>query len=297
MSNIKNYVSTLLALLFLLPTSSMNAQIEGNGKMITKSFDVENVTRFVSNFYADITLDMGIKEGVTITAESNIMDYIGIEVDDNTLSLDQKKWIEPTKRIKIIVGTPNLMEVVMDTHDDLKVVNIVADIFKVNADIGKIILSGEANDLQVKSKNGTIEASNLIVKMASVKIEGYGSAVFNASRKVICDLSEDAKMTNVNEDAKLIDCTNDVKIGVVNETRYIDLKIKNNSFSRKHFVVVGPKPDGRSFSYGFPMMPGAVKKENWTIGTKVYQENSVGARKLLVTLSEENEGQTVKLFN
>lgn len=297
MLNIKNHFLHLLPLLLILSSFSLNAQVEGNGKMITKSFALDKVTNFVSNFYADITLDMSIEEGITISAESNIIDLISIDQDGNTLSLEQKEWIEPSKRIKIIVGAPNLMEVVMDTHDELKVINITADIFSVNAEIGKVILSGNVNDLRITSKNGTIVSSKLESKIASVRIKGDGRAVINTSEKVNCNLSEDARLSNINKEAKLIGCSKGIVGEVTNATRYIDLKIKNNSFSRKHFVVVGPKPDGRSFSYGFPMMPGAVKSEKWTIGTKIYKENSIGGRDLLVTLTEDDEGQTVKLFD
>ncbi len=116
---------------------------------------------------------------------------------------------------------------------------------------------------------------------------------------VDCNIGEDTKLVNINDEATTNGCNeksrNDVQAYAT--TKYINLKIKNNSWSRKHFVVVGTKPNGRNFSYGFPMMPGAVKKERWTVGTKVYKENSLGMRNLLVTLTEEDEGQTVELFN
>ena len=69
------------------------------------------------------------------------------------------------------------------------------------------------------------------------------------------------------------------------------------SESRTHFVVKGPKVDGSYFGYGFPMMPGATKKERWTVGTKVYRINRLGLRKLLVEIKAEDEGQVVKLFD
>ncbi|MHA7057317.1 hypothetical protein ACWGOQ_0008875 [Aquimarina sp. M1] len=51
--------------------------------------------------------------------------------------------------------------------------------------------------------------------------------------------------------------------------KYIKFVIRNNSMTRNHFFVEGPNPDGSKFSYGFPMMPQATRKENWTTGTKV----------------------------
>lgn len=77
---------------------------------------------------------------------------------------------------------------------------------------------------------------------------------------------------------------------------FIKFKIKNNSFNRNHFVVIGPKSNGKMFSYGFPMMPQAERKENWTTGTKVYKVNKLGLRKLLIIIKPEDENKTIKLF-
>lgn len=81
------------------------------------------------------------------------------------------------------------------------------------------------------------------------------------------------------------------------DLRYIDFKIKNNSLKRNAFVVVGPKQDGRTFSYGFSLNPYASKKERWSVGTRIYKESRLGKRELLVTISESDENNTVKLFD
>jgi hypothetical protein len=289
----KNYFTLLLTLILALSITYANAQINGNGKLITKVFELSVIDKFESNFYANITLDMATEPGITITAEENIIGFIGMNVQDGKLSLEQTKWIEPSIRITIVIGAPNLKEVVMDTHDDLKVINISGDVFRVDAEIGKVILSGEVDDLIIKADNSTIDASTAVVN-----ITGNVRATLNVLGTVDCQIGRDAKLVNVNNEASIIGCNENTteEIQEYADTKYIDLKIKNNSWTRKHFVVVGPKPNGRQFSYGFPMMPGAVKKERWTVGTKVYKENSLGMRNLLVTLTEENEGQTVELF-
>ena len=78
---------------------------------------------------------------------------------------------------------------------------------------------------------------------------------------------------------------------------YINFQIKNNSENRNHFYVVGPKPDGSKFSYGFPMMPNSIRDEYWTLGTKVFLVNGLGYKKPLMTITEKNENQVVHLFN
>ena len=60
--------------------------------------------------------------------------------------------------------------------------------------------------------------------------------------------------------------------------------------------MVGPKKDGSTFSYGFPMMLRSSKSEKWPVGTKIYKEGKLGNRKLLITITAIDEGQVVKLF-
>ena len=78
---------------------------------------------------------------------------------------------------------------------------------------------------------------------------------------------------------------------------WIDFKVKNNSGKRHNFFVKGPKPDGRSFGYGFPLNASASRKKHWTVGSKVYKVSKTGVRKLLRTITAEDEGQTVNLFD
>ena len=80
------------------------------------------------------------------------------------------------------------------------------------------------------------------------------------------------------------------------KTKYIDLKIKNNSSKRINAFVKGPKPDGSRFSYGFPMRAGQIKKERWTVGTKVFLVTELGTRKKLVEIQEQDENQIVELY-
>jgi hypothetical protein len=80
------------------------------------------------------------------------------------------------------------------------------------------------------------------------------------------------------------------------DAKFIKFRIKNNSFNRNHFYVVGPKPDGSKFSYGFPMMPNSKRKENWSVGTKVYKVSALGFKKLLVKIKKEDEGRIIDLF-
>ncbi len=279
----------------MILTFTANSQVIGNKEVITKTYKLSEVYKVDIQMYAKVIIDMEKEAGITITGESNVIDLISRKDAKGKLLLDQKKWIEPTQDIIIEIGAPGLREVEMGTHDRTVVKNITGNMFKVDAPIGEVILDGTVEELRVKSKMGIVDASQVTTETADVTIKDDGKVIVNASLRVDCDLNEEASFTNVNPAAGKTGCDNqDNPVPI--DTRFINLKIKNNSFSRNHFVVVGPKPDGRKFSYGFPMMPYQTKKERWTVGTKIYKENSLGMRKLLVTLTEEDENRVVKLF-
>lgn len=290
----KNIITVLIVFLAI----STNGQIVGNKEIVSKTFSLEEVYRISIQMYAKVYIDMDQEAGITITGESNLIDLIRRKERRGVLLLDQKKWIEPTQELIIKIGAPGLRELEMGTHDKTVVTNIRGDIFKVEAPIGEVVLKGEVDQLRIKAKMGRVDASELTSETAIVKIKSDGEAIVNASGFVECDLDEDSRFVNVNTTSKTSDCENHNPQDRVmdNSIKYINLKIKNNSLGRKHFAVVGPKPDGRKFSYGFPLMPLQSKKERWTVGTKIYRENSKGKRTLLVTLTAEDENETVKLF-
>ena len=51
--------------------------------------------------YAKVTIDASLKEGMTITADSNLQSLIGKEIEGGTLTLDQVEWIKPSQDIII----------------------------------------------------------------------------------------------------------------------------------------------------------------------------------------------------
>tara|TARA_R110002074_G_scaffold161739_9_gene320003 strand:- start:3238 stop:4125 length:888 start_codon:yes stop_codon:yes gene_type:complete len=289
----------LITLLLLVSMSSL-AQTKGNKNIETRSFQIENVDVIKISFYANITIDQSAKEGMTISMDSNLFDKIDTEVVDGTLNLDQLEWIQPSKQVIIKIGAPNLKRVEKGTHRTLTIKNVDNDYLNVMAFVGKVVVSGKTKQFNIGVENGEIDASKLIAENARVNIWGRGKAKIYAENELFSIVKEDGRLDLVNAPKKL---TGDTKKAIskkkkidTSDIKWISFKIKNNSWNRNHFFVIGPKKNGRRFSYGFPMMPGFSKKERWTTGTKVYKINKIGDRKLLVTISPEDEGKIVNLF-
>lgn len=297
-----NHLATILMCLSPFISGLGHAQVKGNKNIQTRSFPVNQIESIAINFYAEVEIDCAAPEALTITTDSNLFGLIEKEMSGTQLTLDQKVWIQPSQKAIIKIGAPGLSKISTGTHDVTKIVNIKNEKFEVISPVGKLSLKGKTSYLQIKNNLAEIDASELISENVKVEITKWGSAKIFVVNEINATLSDDAVLELVNNPLLL---TGDAQRLVLEPQEswlsdesivYIDFKIKNNSGNRHNFVVLGPKPDGGKFSYGFPMMPLATRKERWTTGTEIYKVNSRGLQELLVRISLDDEGKTVKLF-
>jgi len=294
-----------LFLTLLLASITSVAQVKGNKTIETKTFPFADVHTIKINLYAKVIIDNSAKESLEITADSNLFKHIDTEIVDGTIHFDQLKWIQPSKKIIIRIGAPNLKRVIHGTHDTTYITNINNTELRVNANIGKVIIDGKTNELRLGTEIGQIDASNIKANKAYINLWDAGTITVNPIAYLWADVSNDGKLlyTQLPDDntittksggkALLISEYNDTE---KNDLKWISFKIKNNSDNRNHFIVRGPKKDGGFFGYGFPMMPNSKRKEKWSVGTKIYKQTALGFKKLLVVITAEDEGKVVNLF-
>ncbi|NNJ82271.1 MAG: hypothetical protein HKP11_08770 [Flavobacteriaceae bacterium] len=290
-----------ITLILLLVGITGLAQVKGNGTIKTIIVPAKNISEIEMELYAKVIVNASATEEIIITADENLLPLISSEVKDEKLLIEQKEWIRPSQKILITVGAPNIRKVSVGVHETVFVNNLNSDEILLLAPIGKIIANGRTKLLTINSKKGTIDASDLEARNANVSITGSGKVIVNVSDTLARDLDSKARLEYANEPMKIIGEPTAIEMNR-NKTdfanaRFIDISIKNNSWNRRNFVVEGPKKNGSTFSYGFPMMPGSVKKERWTVGTKVYRKKSMGKRELLLTIKAADEGKTLKLFD
>jgi len=295
----KNLIRITAIFCFFAFTSTVNAQVKGNGDIVTKILPLENFDAIKLNLTTDLYIDLEGKNTISITTDENIMDLIDRKVRGNVLVLNQKEWIAPSQQVVIRVSASQLNKINCGAHSLVKIDGLNQEKFKVKANVGRIFLSGKVTSLRVDNEVAKVDASELTVDEAKISISSWGSVIANVTKVLDTDIDKSGQLVLVQEpenfrgDAKEVFRKN---LKEPENVQWIKFKIKNNSFSRKNFYVVGPKKDGSRFSYGFPMMPGATRKENWTVGSKIYKVSKLGLRKLLVTIQATDENQTVKLF-
>ncbi len=295
----KNILKTFALVCFLISTFNVSAQVKGNGNIVTRILPLENFDFINLDLTTDLYIDSNQKNTISITTDENLVDLVDRNVRGKSLKLDQKEWIAPSQRMIIRIGVRELKGINCGAHSLVEIKDLNQEAFKVKANVGRIILSGKVASLTVKNEVAKVDASELIAEKAKISISSWGSVIANVTEVIDTDIDKSAQLVLVNEPETYLGDAKEVFAKNLKEpenVKWIKFKIKNNSLSRKNFYVVGPKKDGSRFSYGFPMMPGATRKEDWTVGSKIYKVSKLGLRKLLVTIKAEDENQTVKLF-
>ena len=288
-----------ILLLGLIFNTQMFAQINGNKNLTTITKPLSGLRTIDVQFNANITLDYNLKEEITITADENIMEYIGMNFTDGKLTLDQIKWIDPSQLPIIVVGTPFLQSIYQGTHSSTILKNVDANSLNIEGNVGKVKAAGRTTELRVVTTGTDVDLSELQVTNAFISIDDDSKVIIDKVTNLKTDLDDKARLVLLSEIDNYSEPVSKKKTySAVNpDLKWIDFKIKNNSLKRNHFVVIGPKKDGSTFSYGFSLFPGASKNEKWSVGTKIYKEKRSGALgTLLVTIDPSNEGEVVDLF-
>ena len=89
------------------------------------------------------------------------MPYIGTKVRGGKLHITQDKWIEPSQSVIIRVGAPFTTSLETSGYSDVVIAGIDGPRIKVNAGVGSVTLNGRAERLQIRTKTGDIDATNL----------------------------------------------------------------------------------------------------------------------------------------
>ena len=207
------FVKIALALIIsLFGVSETNAQwnkkVSGNGDVTTKSIVTQSYDKIKAVGPMDVHLERGSEGKISVTIDSNLHEYVIVEVKDDVLVLRIKKNVNlKTKKgihIKVpfealsgisLVGSGDI-----DTKDTIKNdsfdvmvtgsgdVDLAIESNTVDAKItgsGDMTLSGAAIDLEVKlSGSGDFKGRSLTSENTQAYISGSGDIDVTASKSI-----------------------------------------------------------------------------------------------------------------
>ncbi len=291
----------LYLFLFALPAAAQNP-VNGNGNIIEEMRPLKTFSSVSLDFPADLTIVNGETPSFKIEADQNILPHIGTQVRGGKLYITQDKWIQPSKSVTIRVGTPFTSALETSGYSDVVIEGIDGPRLQVNAGVGKVKLHGKAERLLVRTKTGNIDAMDLSTSYADVSVTSHGTIKLGKVDQLITKISDTgtviyngtpSKIDSDNDKAMIVSADEYVDPSTI-QVEYVSFTLVNNSRKKLSLRVEGPRE--KQFGYGFNLLSNASRKENWPVGTKLYQEGRLLSDKLLLTINKDMIGKEVDIF-
>jgi Putative auto-transporter adhesin, head GIN domain len=205
---------SVFAILFassLANSQSWNGEkVKGNGIMKTESRSTAEYDEIKLQGFFDLDLISGKEGEIKVQAEENLLQYIKVEIEGNTLKIyqDKNKNLQSSRGCKILVTVPfeKISALILSGSGDINTKNqIKTDKFEatlsgsgdINIDIdaseveaklsgsGGVKLRGKTNDLIARiSGSGDINANELLSKNVDAAISGSGDIKVNCSENL-----------------------------------------------------------------------------------------------------------------
>lgn len=179
--------------------------IRGKGSNVTETRDLKDFDRIQLSIDADVYYTQDSVYKVEISAQSNILTVLKVEVSGSELKLDFKRNVWDHNKIKITVHSPNLKGLSISGSGDINVQNSVntsdlelnisgsGNIYlpflnsqNVSARISgtgdiKIAGGGTKTETLTVSGSGNIDAKDFVAENCTAKISGLGDISVHAT--------------------------------------------------------------------------------------------------------------------
>ncbi|MFN3968392.1 GIN domain-containing protein [Flavobacterium sp.] len=192
---------------FSLASLLANAQLNGSGKTITKTYDFKNFDKiYFENLDGKLEVEIGKPFCISVTIDDNLIDIFSITEKSTehelTLSFkdnwNNKKYIENTN-CKIKITMPEASMIKNIGNSNLVITNVIGRYFRIeNTGNGDTKISGSTDSFDVvKSGNGNVTAEKLIAKKADIKNTGNGDVTVNVSEELTAQLNGNGDVKNI----------------------------------------------------------------------------------------------------
>ena len=159
--------------------------ITGSGNLKTEVRQVSNFSQVDFSAVGTLTIEQTGIEGLSITADDNILPILTSDVSNGVLHLGAKdnQNYNPKTPITYLLSVKTLTGLTLSGAGATQASNLDTQTMTVTmSGAGSATLHGKANDQQVTvSGVGSYDGSDFATKTAKVTVSGVGSAIINAS--------------------------------------------------------------------------------------------------------------------
>ncbi|MBZ4188494.1 head GIN domain-containing protein [Niabella beijingensis] len=208
----------LVAIAAVLLAGSCNIidqqRIKGNGKIISKTYDLKGFSSIDIGNASNVFLKQDSVFSVKIETDENLFQYIVTGIDEGELDVDEKDGydLKPTNDIKIYISMPLIRKVALSGASTLKGENKISQDEGFNLDISgasnaglqvkapvvqmdvsgasTLTISGETRDIRGEASGAsTIHGFDLKAENTNIEASGASTANVFASVQLTADAS------------------------------------------------------------------------------------------------------------
>ncbi len=203
----RKLLSLVVALSLCFMLVACTKEVKGNGNKETVNRDVSRFSAIDLQGNYQLNVTVGSPQQVSITTDSNLIQYIHTKVKGKTLIVSTQKHIAlNTAQPPIIsIAVQNLNQVNLSGNGVISINGIKTGEFDlaVNGN-GHATLGGNVQDFEVNlNGNGEVIANDLIADAAEVKLDGNGNINVYASKKLTIKLNGSGKVQYYGEPREL----------------------------------------------------------------------------------------------
>jgi len=210
MNQASKQISLFICLLFL--SISLSAQwgwgsgIRGEGPVVTKTIDLENIDGLSLGVPGNVYLMKGNKQKIEIKSQKNIIDNIERTVRNGIWKIEFDKNVRNVNKLDIYITLSSFRELAIAGSGSI----IGEDAFNVGdlevsiSGSGEIDLEGTAKDLEVSvAGSGDINLKNLEAENCEVSISGSGDCEVNVSERLDVNIAGSGDVKYKGDPAKV----------------------------------------------------------------------------------------------
>jgi len=191
-----------LMLLFVTFSSCVSSQsflpAKGSGESVDKNFNVSGFQSIDVSGGFDVVLVQGNSEGVTLTAQENLFEYITVKVDQGVLKIYTEKNIQPTKQLKARISFQNMHKLKVSGGGDL-ICETPVHVSELGVDIsggGDFKTMINTGKLQFNISGGGDASLNGSIKNFDLHLSGGGDVKSEVNADIInCEVSGGGDIT------------------------------------------------------------------------------------------------------
>jgi hypothetical protein len=169
----------------------------GSGRLKSESRSAGSFHRIDVGGAMDVTVKVGPKQSIEITADDNLLSHIRSRVDGGTLIIDIKGSTSSTSQIRVAITVPSLDAVEASGATKFTIQGLHTTKFAVEASgASHVHAAGSANVLNIEASGASkVDLSSISATTAQVEASGASNVRVQASQAIEGSLSGASNLT------------------------------------------------------------------------------------------------------